>query len=96
MQTAIDWAGDPANGCELVKVSGRVINIKGVDFKQLIQYNYISIFADKLTAHFFTGNCSGRFCFVYLERFSQVEFPSAKFIFTSARSARGQIHRAVI
>jgi hypothetical protein len=31
-QTAIDWACDPANQCELVIVSGRVVDIKWVDF----------------------------------------------------------------
>lgn len=31
-QIAIDWASDPSNGCELVKDSRRVIDIKQVDF----------------------------------------------------------------
>ncbi|MEG4027595.1 MULTISPECIES: hypothetical protein [unclassified Microcoleus] len=31
-QTAIDWAGAPPNQCELVNVSGGLINIKWIDF----------------------------------------------------------------
>ncbi|MBE9052743.1 hypothetical protein IQ243_20405 [Nostocales cyanobacterium LEGE 11386] len=31
-QIAIDWASDPNNQCQLVKVNGRVIDIKWVDF----------------------------------------------------------------
>ncbi|ARV58086.1 hypothetical protein BZZ01_05050 [Nostocales cyanobacterium HT-58-2] len=31
-QIAIDWASDPKNGCELVKVNGRVVDIKEIEF----------------------------------------------------------------
>ncbi|GAX38935.1 helix-turn-helix domain-containing protein [Nodularia sp. NIES-3585] len=31
-QIAIDWASDPKNQCQLVKVNGRVVDIKWVDF----------------------------------------------------------------
>lgn len=31
-QTAIDWASDPVNGCELVRVNGRVADIQEIEF----------------------------------------------------------------
>jgi len=31
-QTAIDWVSDPANGCELVRVNGRVVDIQEIEF----------------------------------------------------------------
>jgi hypothetical protein len=31
-QIAINWASDPANGCEIVKLNGKVVDIRQVDF----------------------------------------------------------------
>jgi hypothetical protein len=31
-QIALDWASDPKNGCELVKVNGRVVDIREMEF----------------------------------------------------------------